>query len=374
MPVDDVPTQGPSRRRSFRRGLRQRNPLVLAGAAAVCVLFVLGVQQFFFGGGITGVSEGRLLRITHDDYMHVAYKVNQLKKHPPKGQAIYIFGGSGAMETVVGERSLAGEIARDVGEPVTVVSLANHAQTLAQNLMIVDNLPRGRAVLLIGLAPMRFNGPPSADVGLLTARPLLLRSARLAQLAPTLFGERAPFIGGLPGAFDFISAYVQERLKSGPFPGIPLRYDRHYYGRDAKAALPLAKRLTLRSVWDFNRRHYAANHEYNLTVLRELLRLAQEKGFQPVLYDQPLNTVVAGDWAGVLPKYRAEVRRIAADYGVPYMHVERKLALRDEDFADLYHLMPPARARWQARMAREVAALLRSGAGPSASPAPSASP
>jgi hypothetical protein len=137
---------------------------------------------------------------------------------------------------------------------------------------------------------------------------------------------------------------------------------------------PLAKRLNLRSVWDFNRTNYAANHEYNLTVLRELLRLAQERGFQPVLYDQPLNTVVAGDWAGVLPKYRAEVRRIAADYGVPYLHVERTLALRDVDFADLYHLMPPARARWQARLAREVAALLRSGAVPSPSPAPSPAP
>ena len=264
MPVDDVPTQDTSRRRSFRRGLRQRNPLVLAGAAMVCLLVVLGVQQFFFGGGLTGVSQGRLLRITHDDYVHVAYRVNQLREHPPKGQAVYIFGGSGAMETVVGERSFAGEIARGAGEPVTVVSLANHAQTLAQNLMIVDNLPRGRAVVLIGLAPMRLNGPPSADVGLLTARPLLLRSARLARLAPALFGERAPFIGGLPGAFDFISAYLRQRIKSGPFPGVPLRYDRHYYGRDATAATPLAKRLNLRSVWDFNRTRYAANHEYNL--------------------------------------------------------------------------------------------------------------
>ena len=278
MPVDDVPTQDPSRRRSFRRGLRQRNPLVLAGAAMVCLLVVLGVQQFFFGGGLTGVSQGRLLRITHDDYVHVAYRVNQLKKHPPTGQAIYIFGGSGAMETVVGERSFAAEIARGAGEPVTVVSLANHAQTLAQNLMIVDNLPRGRAVVLIGLAPMRLNGPPSADVGLLTSRPLLLRSARLARLAPALFGERAPFIGGLPGAFDFISAYLRQRIKSGPFPGVALRYDRHYYGRDATAATPLAKRLTLRSVWRFNRINYAANHEYNFTVLRRLLALAQGEG------------------------------------------------------------------------------------------------
>jgi hypothetical protein len=357
--VESKPARKATRRRSFRRGLRQRNPLVLAGAAAACLLVVLGVQQFFFGGGMTGVSEGRLLRITHDDYVHVAYKVNQLKKRPPQHVAVYIFGGSGAMETVVGERSFAREIASDAGEPATVVSLANHAQSLAQNLVIVDNLPRGRAVLLIGLAPMRFNGPPEADAGLLAARPLLLRSPRLAELAPALYGERAPLIGGIPGAFDYISAYLQERVKSGPFPGVPLRYDRHYYGPDAEAASPLAKRATLPSVWRYNREHYAANHEYNLAVLRELLRLAQEKGFSPVLFDQPLNTIVAGDWAGVLPKYRAEAERIAAEYDVPYLHIERSLTLRDDDFADLYHLMPPARARWQTQMAVAVAALLR---------------
>ena len=59
------------------------------------------------------------------------------------------------------------------------------------------------------------------------------------------------------------------------------------------------------------------------------------------------------------------MKRLAADYGLPYLRVDRTLALRDEDFADLYHLMPPARARWQEQMALEVRALLASPTGSS---------
>ena len=44
---------------------------------------------------------------------------------------------------------------------------------------------------------------------------------------------------------------------------------------------------------------------------------------------------------------------------MPYLRIERGLRLGDEDFVDLYHLLSPARARWQARMAREVAGILR---------------
>jgi hypothetical protein len=332
---------------------------VLAAAAALCLLTVLGVQHFFFAGGLTTVGEDRLVRHEHDDQVHVVYQVNRLKKNPPSGRVLYIFGGSGAMEAVTGDRSLAAQIERRSGEPVTVVSLANHAQSLAQNLVLVDNLPEGEATLLIGLAPMRFNTPPADDEGLLASRTLLLRSPRLRELAPELYGREAPWTGGLPGAWDYISAYVRERVTSGALPGRRLQYLRHYFGPDAHAASARDKRATLRSVWEYNRAHYAANHEYNLAVLRELVMLARERGFDVAFFEQPLNTSVAGDWAGVLPRYRAEVARVAAADDIPYLRIERSLRLSDDDFVDLYHLLSPARARWQRQMAREVAGLLQ---------------
>lgn len=348
-----------ARRRAFARGLRQRSPLVLLAAVALCALAVLGVQQFFFGRGITSVAQSRLLRHDHDDQLHVAYTVNQLKRDPPSGPTAYVFGGSGAMEAIVGDRSLAGQIERWSGEPVTVVGLASHAQSLAQDLVIVDNLPAGEATLLVGLAPMRFNTASADDAGLLASRTLLLRSPRLRELAPGLYGRAASWTGGLPGAFDFISAYVRERVTSGPLPGRRLTYRRHYFGPGSTAFSARLKRATLGSVWEYNRTHYAANHEYNLRMLRELVDLARARGFEIAFFEQPLNTSVAGDWAGVVPKYRAAVGRIATAYHVPYLRVEQRLQLGDEDFVDLYHLLPEARARWQTQMAREVAGLLR---------------
>jgi len=85
------------------------------------------------------------------------------------------------------------------------------------------------------------------------------------------------------------------------------------------------------------------------------------------LYDQPLNTSAAGpDWAGVVPAYRAACRRLARKYGVAYLHIERAVKLKDADFADLFHLLAPGRAKWQPEMARQLAAALRSPSGPPA--------
>ena len=96
-----------------------------------------------FRGGLTAVDEGRLLRITHDDYVHVSVKVQELKKNPPKTRTVYLFGGSGTMECFVSEASLAAAIARDAGQPVQVVSMAAHQESMGMTLALVDNLPRG---------------------------------------------------------------------------------------------------------------------------------------------------------------------------------------------------------------------------------------
>src|SRR5665647_1435846 len=67
---------------SLGRGFRQRNPLVLVAAALLALGALLVFQSALVHGGLTVVSESRLLRITHDDYLHVAYRVAELKKEP----------------------------------------------------------------------------------------------------------------------------------------------------------------------------------------------------------------------------------------------------------------------------------------------------
>jgi hypothetical protein len=103
-------------------------------------------------------------------------------------------------------------------------------------------------------------------------------------------------------------------------------------------------------------RRYA---DYNFAMLEEILKLAQERGYDVVLYDQPLNASAAGaDWAGVVPAYRKRARALAARYGVRYIDIERRVKLTDGDFADLFHLLAPARLKWQPVMARDLASTL----------------
>jgi hypothetical protein len=346
--------------RAFSRGFRQRSPLVLAAAGLCTLLAILAFQGVLFGGGLTTVDEGRLLRISHDDYVHVSVKVQELKKHPPKTRTVYLFGGSGTMECFVSEASLAAAIGRDAGQPVQVVSLAAHQESMAMTLALVDNLPPGPATLAIGLAPIRVTGKPERDAELLSSHTLLVRSQRLEQLAPKYFGRSAPDTGAIPGIFDYIGSYLRERAAEGPVWGARIAYQPHYYPWGAVGHSPLGKRRNVLYVLAKDVTLYRQYGDYNFAMLQEILKLARERGFDVVFYDQPLNASAAGpDWAGVVPAYRKRAAALAKQWDVPYLHIERKVPLSDQDFADLFHLLAPARLKWQPEMASEIAATLR---------------
>ncbi|NLE21772.1 MAG: hypothetical protein GX624_03165 [Actinobacteria bacterium] len=349
--------EGAHRRRSFRLGFRQRSPLVLVAAAALAAAALFGAQALLFGGGLTLVQEGRLLRITHDDYVHVSVRVQELNKEPPQTRTVYLFGGSGTMECFVSEASLGAAISREAGEPVRVVSLAAHQQSMAMTLALVDNLPPGPATLAIGLAPIRVTGSPGRDAQMLSGHTLLVRSPRLAQLGPRYFGRTVPVTGQIPGIFDYVGTYLKERAATGKLWGTPIEYETHYYPWGAKGHTQLGKRRNVLYVLQKDVILYRKHADYNFAMLEEILKLAEERGFDVVLYDQPLNASAAGpDWNGVVPAYQKRARELAARYGVPYPRIE--VDLTDHDFADLFHLLAPARLKWQPEMARRLASAL----------------
>jgi hypothetical protein len=353
-------TQSSGGWRAFGRGFRQRNPLVLVAAGLLTLIALVALQPALFDGGLTTVDEGRLLRISHDDYVHVSVKVQELKKNPPKTRTVYLFGGSGTMECFVSEASLAAAISRDAREPIQVVSLAAHQESMAMTLALVDNLPPGPATLVLGLAPIRVTGNPDRDEELLSGHTLLVRSARLDQIAPKYFGKSVPDTGAIPGIFDYVGSYLRERAADGPAWGTKITYQPHYYPWGAVGHSPLGKRRNVLYVLAKDVTLYRKYGDYNFAMLQEVLKLARERGYDVVLYDQPLNASAAGpDWDGVVPAYRKRASALAKKWGVPYIHVERKVKLNDDDFADLFHLLAPARLKWQPVMAREIASTLR---------------
>ncbi len=376
--VQARPSQERKARGPFARGFRQRNPLVLVAAAVLGVLVLLLLQAAVTSGDFTAVSQGRYDRIPNDDYVHVTYELGKLKKDPPKGTTVYLFGGSGTIESFVTEKALAAAITKAGGSDVNVISLAAHQQTLAQTLAIIDNLPPGKAVLLIGLAPSRLSASPKEDVGLLSGRLIIAPSPWLAKLAPKLYGKAAPFGGVIPGIFDYLGSYLRQRAATGPFWGLSIPYAIHYYPPGSKGALPVAKRQNIFKVLTRDRKAYRANGEYNFEILRQIVKLSEKRGYKVVFYDQPLNFSAGGPtWGGVLPAYRKRAEAISKQLGVPYIHVERGIHLTDADFADLYHLLDSGRAKWQAELARLVAPITREttaapAGAPSSTPSPAA--
>jgi hypothetical protein len=169
---------------------------------------------------------------------------------------------------------------------------------------------------------------------------------------------------------------------------VRIPYAHHYWQRGETGALPLAKRRNVLAVLARDQRLYAENADYNFRVLREILRLAQERGFAVVLWDQPLNGSAAGpDWAGVVPAYRARAEALAREAGVPYIHPGDTAGLEDADFADLFHLLDRGRLKWQPAFSQRVTEVIgllggsaaavpqnMDGPPPAASPEPSLSP
>ena len=186
-----------------------------------------------------------------------------------------------------------------------------------------------------------------------------MRSRRLEQLSPKYFGHPAPRTGAIPGIFDYVGSYLRERASSDAPWGTSIAYESHYYPWGAKGHTQLGKRRNVLYVLAKDVTLYRKYGDYNFAMLEEVLKLARDNGFDVVLYDQPLNASAAGPtWNGVVPAYRQRAEELAGSYDVPYVHIERNVQLTDQDFADLFHLLAPARLKWQPEMARQIAATL----------------
>jgi hypothetical protein len=351
-----------SRRRQFADGFRTRTPLVLVAAALAAVGVLVGLQLFVARSAYTVIPEQRLLRIANDDYVHVSYRVAALKKHPPTRPVVYLFGGSGTIELVPSERSLSDAVTAAAGAPVEVVDLANHNQSLGQTLAIVDNLPRTRGLLAIGVSPNRLTTSPQDDASQLYGVPLALSSPHLAALLAGRVNVARRLPGLLPGIFDYMLSYYRVRtsLQTPWLTAIPRA--EHY----ASGQLPdMTTRVSgSRQELARQQRLYDQYAVYDLDVMREVIRLGRERGFAVALFEQPIAPEASGStWRGFLATYRASVRDLARQEGVPYIEVQPQAHLMEDDFADLFHLLASGRDKWTAVFAPGLARALGAGQG-----------
>ena len=358
-----TPPKAPvARRRSFLRGLRAGNPLVLVAGMACAAALLVGLQWFVTSGAFTAIPEDAMLRIPNDDYVHASYLLADLAKDQPAGSVVYIFGGSGAIELMQSEASLGAAVSEAAGEPVRVVRLATHNQSPAQTLAMIDSLPPGRGLVAIGVSSNRFTTSPQDDRDLLADRLVVVRQGALRRFLAgyTSVHERVP--GVLSGALQFLVSYTRQRASLAKLWLTPLQYKQHYIDdsyrpsmlrRYAGARVELKRELPLYDSW-------AA---YDRAALAEAVRLAQRKGYRVALFEQPLAPEATGAaWESFLRGYHADIAALAARLGVPYIsNVQAASGVQAADFGDLFHLNDDGRSRWTPPFARALARALQGG-------------
>ena len=348
---------------SFRRGLRNRNPLVLVVALALLVPALLGIQSWFTSGAWSAVPVQRWVRNSTDDYMVVSWMVGRLKQDPPATPLVVLLGGSSGREAIVSGPSLARAIEADGGPQVAARNLSSRMQRYAQSWAIVDNLPDTPTTVLVGVNLGRFTTSPRSNYNQVIGRELLLKSDSLRRWVNEYSGEHKYSYTILPGIFSALTSYVQQRendlLYKGRLHAKP--YRPHPF--DKRKALPDAEKQKLVDKW--LEKYYPAFrkvHEFDARVLEGLVAEGQRRGLDMVIVELPWNReVVDGAFDEAIAAYQAPTREIAQKYDVPYLDFNDEAAIPSDLFLDLSHLRPAGRAIWQAELAEKVAALYADG-------------
>lgn len=256
-------------------------------------------------------SPGARPHAPDDDWGHVLQVVANLRAAPPRRPLVVLLGGSAARECTVSDEDWAREIRRQGGPPVLAFNLGSRNRTLAENLALVEALPRVRSLVVIGV-----------NLG------------------------------------AFTSSRARARLTLPP-PATPLpNYRQHRYS-PASRLTPARKRRLLRDWLEDRAPAFERAFPAAARTLERLVAACRSRGFTPVLLELPRNTEVTGDRLDpYVGRYRGLCRRLSRRYGVPWVSFVDRLPLGDRDFYDLWHLVEPGRSLWQQELARVAARLL----------------
>ncbi|HEY5387027.1 MAG TPA: SGNH/GDSL hydrolase family protein [Thermoleophilia bacterium] len=340
---------------AFKAGLRQRNPLVLAfGGLLLLPAFVL-LQAFFTSGAWSNIPLHYWVRNPIDDSAFVSWSVGRAKQRPPTVPSVYVVGGSSAREALVSGASLAADVHRLGGPRIVAWDMGSIRQTFAESLAIADNVPANDAWIVIGVNLGRFAGDAETSMGQAVGKGLLLKSDYLKRYVATTYGRYRYDPTILPGIFLYLSDLTRAYIRGAGSGALAAgRYDLHR----VDAASQLSVQSKQRAVKAWYRLRYPDFKEYfamNTGMLDRLLARCRQRGLHVLLVELPVNADIVGhQFDAPTARYRAQVRRLAGEYRVPYVDFNAELALPNKDFYDMQHLVQPGRSIWQQRLAQEL--------------------
>ena len=246
------------------------------------------------------------------DWTHVLQVVANLKAQPPAAPLVCLFGGSAARECTIDDASWSAQVAKLGGPAVVACNLGSRNRTLAQDVELVQALPKTRGIVYIGINVGRFTAPPSD---------------------PSL---------DLPEPTQSLPPYRQ-----------------HQYSESK--ILSVARKRALLKAWLAKRYpEFKKNYASNLTTLEQLIVACKAQDLRPVLLELPRDTEIIGHSLDApVARYTSGCRALAKKHGVPWVSFVSAARLPNAVFYDLWHLVEPGRTVWQRLLSAKTVRLLR---------------
>jgi hypothetical protein len=319
------------------------------------------LQRRIVTGTITeSVPEGRFVVARYDDYGRLSYQVAALKGQRSLDPLIVIIGGSAVRECITDDDELRRVVAKRSDVRIRVVTLACAMQRLPSTLAIIDNLPRGSGIVVLGVRHTNFVGTFADADAQLNGIPILLTSKALHDF---MAGEYAcdPPDSMTVGLQKYLDWYARSRGVPA-FQGGETTYMRHRYDARGHLSLTTKQAMVPRFVQNFGTAPNGAFFTYfnfNAGLLRECVRLAHKKGYQVLLMEDPLDTAAVGTAYDTYEQmYLPACQEIARQNDAHYVDINQQAGLLDTDFYDLSHLLASGRAKWTPKLTDSLVQIL----------------
>jgi len=340
------------KRTAFAAGFKRNSIVVLIIALLVSPSILMFIEWTVVSGKYTIIPEPYLLGNQNNDYLHVSYQMFNLKPNRPETMPVYITGGSSIREGIESDEDLSEKISERYNVDTEVYQFASSKQTMAETLSIIDNLPGGKGIVIVGVNYNNMLGSDkSQNYAQLKGDKLLLKSTHLRDALNRYAGEAVTYYTILPGILNQTLAYSGKYLIKNTLKhkSIKVQYLLHRYNKpltfeerktnveQLKAILSVAEDETAR---------------LNIYLAKEIIKLGRSKGFDIIFVDTPINKDGIGSQLDDVNRfYRTTMRNITTEDDVLYCDFIWDMQIENTEFADLAHLITKgARDAFQERL------------------------
>ena len=342
--------------RSFWRGATTPSLPALLIILAVNLTGLIALAVGFEGWMARG-GDRYLAANAFDQDIYATTKSLDLARRRHSHPIVAIMGGS-AIRSMFLEQELDRLLREKTQVPVNVYNLTTFRQSVWEMVALIDAIPKdtqGLVVVEAGLCPYAF-GPE--DLRQLVLNPKLgLRSQ--------LFDDEVRRAGFEPGGrigiyfFDNGRFYIPRmsdwmtRLHRFPIMEVPTPF----LGPNPH---PLVPRWGGKPYSDRLRQH-RGDVEANVAVLERLAQRMKQTQLSMVLLDAPVSRKFLGDFGHLVEwrDHRDRMRRLAADYHIPFLEIVDAAGVEESDYFDYCHLTArDAVERITAVLAEHLAGLL----------------